>query len=142
MLTRFSFFVAMLAFGLVACEGPAGPMGPVGPRGETGAQGPQGRSGIAAFTLIEETLDDDEWNVEFNSYYLNDSRIQPITVAGVYVKQFYTNTGDPYYTPFSEWVKENTSVIVLYQVLSGGIRFFDPSERLEHEIVVIAVTGQ
>ena len=34
MLTRFSFFVAMLAFGLVACEGPAGPMGPVGPRGD------------------------------------------------------------------------------------------------------------
>ena len=30
MLTRFSFFVAMLAFGLVACEGPAGPMGPMG----------------------------------------------------------------------------------------------------------------
>ena len=63
MLTRFSFFVAMLAFGLVACEGPAGPMGPVGPQGETGPpKGPQGRSGIAAFTLIEETLDDDEWN--------------------------------------------------------------------------------
>ena len=142
MLTRFSFFVAMLAFGLVACEGPAGPIGPVGPRGETGAQGPQGRSGIAAFTLIEETLDGDEWNAEFNSYYLNDSRIRPTTVAEVYVKRFYTNTGDPYYTPFSEWVKENTSVIVLYQVLSGSIRFFDPSERLEHEIVVIAVTGQ
>ena len=36
MLTRFSFFAAMLAFGLVACEGPAGPMGPVGPQGKTG----------------------------------------------------------------------------------------------------------
>ena len=34
MRTRFSFFVAMLAFGLIACEGaPAGPMGPVGPQG-------------------------------------------------------------------------------------------------------------
>ena len=39
MLTRFSFFVALLAFGLVACEGPAGPMGPVGPQvAATGAQ--------------------------------------------------------------------------------------------------------
>ena len=136
---RFSFLFALLSFSLVACEGPAGPMGPVGPRGETG---PQGRSGIAEFTLIEEILDDDEWNAEFNSYYLNDSRIRPTTVAEVYVKRFYTNTGDPYYTPFSEWAEEKTSVIVLYQVLSGSIRFFDPSERLEHEIVAIAVTGQ
>lgn len=135
----FSFLLALLSFGLVACEGPAGPMGPVGPRGETG---PQGRSGIAEFSLIEEILDDDEWNAEFNSYYLNDSRIRPTTVAEVYVKRFYTNTGDPYYTPFREWVEENTSVIVLYQVLSGSIRFFDPGEQLEHEIVAIAVTGQ
>ena len=36
MLTRFSFFVAMSASGLVACEGPAGPMGPAEPQGETG----------------------------------------------------------------------------------------------------------
>lgn len=136
---RSPFLFALLSFSLVACEGPAGPMGPVGPRGETG---PQGRSGIAEFTLIEEILDDDEWNAEFNSYYLNDSRIRPTTVAEVYVKRFYTNTGDPYYTPFSEWVEENTSGIVLCQVLSGSIRFFDPSERLEHEIVAIAVTGQ
>ena len=54
MLTRFSFLLVMLTFGLIACEGPAGPMGPVGPQGEPG---PQGRSGIAEFTLIEETLD-------------------------------------------------------------------------------------
>ena len=33
MLTRFSFFVALLAFGLISCEGPVGPMGPVEPQG-------------------------------------------------------------------------------------------------------------
>ncbi len=84
MLTRFSFFAATLAFGLIACEGP---MGPEGPRGATGVRGEQGRSGIAAFTLIEGTLGDDKWNAEFNSYYLNDSRIRPTTVAEVYVKR-------------------------------------------------------
>ncbi len=35
-LTRFSFFVALLAFGLITYEGPAGPIGPVEPQGKTG----------------------------------------------------------------------------------------------------------
>ena len=51
MLTRFSFFAAMLAFGLVACGGPAGPMGPVGPQGPQGEIGPP-REG----TIIERQL--------------------------------------------------------------------------------------
>ena len=33
---------SLLAFGLVACEGPQGPMGPPGPQGEQGPPGPQG----------------------------------------------------------------------------------------------------
>ena len=35
-------FIPLLAFGLVACEGPPGPMGPPGPQGEQGPPGPQG----------------------------------------------------------------------------------------------------
>ena len=40
MLTRFSFFAVMLAFGLIACEGLTGSMGPVGPQGPQGETGP------------------------------------------------------------------------------------------------------
>ena len=38
-------FIPLLAFGLVACEGPPGPMGPPGPQGEQGPPGSQGPEG-------------------------------------------------------------------------------------------------
>ncbi len=80
MLTRFSFFVAMLAFGLVACEGPAGPMGPAGPQGPQGEIGPP-REGIII-----------EWKLSISSYdedgniFIEDDRITPTTFRALYLK--------------------------------------------------------
>ncbi len=37
--------VGVLAFMLIACQGPAGPMGPQGPQGERGGQGSKGEQG-------------------------------------------------------------------------------------------------
>ena len=130
--------LAILTLSLAACEGPAGPTGPQGERGE---QGEQGISGITAFTLIEEYLDDDEWNEEFDSYYLRDPRIQPATVAGVYVKSFYTNTGEAYYMSILDWLLvEDPSDPVIVQVLSGSVRFYDPDQLLRNEIAAVAIT--
>ena len=142
---------------LLACvEGPMGPAGERGPQGDQGERGEQGerglrgfdgadgrdgRDGISSFTLIEEYLDDDEWDGEFNSYYLRDPRIQPETVAGVYVKRFYTNTGDAYYMSVLDWLLvEDPSDPVIVQVLSGRVRFYDPDQLLQNEIVAVAIT--
>ena len=139
---------------LLACvEGPMGPAGPQGERGEKGEKGDRGergfrgsdgvdgKDGSSAFILIEEYLDDDEWNEEFGSYYLRDPRIQPETVAGVYVKSFYTNTGEAYYMSILDWLLvEDPSDPVIVQVLSGSVRFYDPDQLLRNEIAVVAIT--
>ena len=127
--------------------GPAGPQGEQGVQGERGERGPQGISGITTFTLIEERLDDGEWEEDLNSYYLRDSRIQPETVAGVYVKRFYTNTGQAYYMSILDWLLaedlENYRVDgdpVIVQVSSGLVRFYDQDQLLRNETVAVAIT--
>ena len=86
MLTRFSFFVAMLAFGLIACEGPAGPMGPAGPQGAQGEIGPQGetgppREGIIIERQLSRSLYDADGNI-----FIEDDRITPTTFQALYLK--------------------------------------------------------
>ena len=90
MLTRFSFFVAMLAFSLVACEGPAGPMGPVGPQGEIGPQGETGppREGIIIERQLSRSLYDEDGNI-----FIEDDRITPTTFQALYLKAAFPNLG-------------------------------------------------
>ena len=96
MLTRFSFFVAMLAFGLVACEGPAGPMGPMGPMGPQGLQGeigPQGetgppREGVVIERQLSRSLYDEDGNI-----FIEDDRITPTTFQALYLKAGFPNLG-------------------------------------------------
>lgn len=137
-------FWLVLCITLAACEGPIGPVGPQGEKGDKGERGERGLRGEnarTAFVLIERFFDDDAWNEEFNSYYLNDFRIQPTTVVEVYVKKHYTNTGDAYYLPMLDWLlDEDPSVPVMVQVSSGHVRFFDPRRTLRNEVVAVAVT--
>ncbi len=136
--------VLLIGASFAACEGP---MGPVGPQGEKGEKGDRGESANSPFILIEMRLNEDAWNEEITSYYLRDPRIQPTTVAEVYVKRFYTNTGDAYYLSILDWLLvedlagysvDNDPVIV--QVSSGQVRFYDPDRRLRDEIVAVAIT--
>lgn len=132
--THITFSIAALLL-IVACEGPVGPMGP---RGERGLRG---ESGISAFVLIEEYLNDDAWNEEFTSYYVRDYRIQPTTVAGVYVKKFYTNTGAAYYLSLLDWhLTEDPNDSAIVHVSSGRVRFYDPEQVLRNEVVAVAIT--
>ena len=111
---------------LIGCEGKEGPMGPPGPP--------------ATFNLIliEESFTSNDYDEDSRSFYVYDSRIKPRTVTNIFVKKFYTNTGDPYYTPISSWVAlENSRVIT--QVRDGSVRLFDPSKEMESEIVVIGL---
>ena len=140
----FSFAALLLMVAFVACEGPIGPVGPQGEKGEQGERGErgfQGESASSAFVLIEAHLNDSAWNEEFASYYLRDPRIQPATVAEVYVKRFYTNTGDAYYMSIIDWLLvEDPSDPIIVQVLAGGVRFYDPDRLLRNEIVAVAIT--
>lgn len=74
---RFSFFVTLLAFGLVACEGPAGPMGPQGPQGATGPP----REGIVIERQLSNALYDEDGTI-----FIEDDRITPTTFQALYLK--------------------------------------------------------
>ena len=142
----FSFAALLLMVAFVACEGPIGPVGPQGEKGEKGDRGERGfrgESANSAFILIDGPiyLNEDAWNEEFNSYYLRDPRIQPTTVAEVYVKRFYTNTGDAYYLSIIDWLLvEDPSDPIIMQVSAGQVRFYDPDRLLRNEVVAVAIT--
>ncbi len=87
MLTRFSFLAAMLAFGLVACEGPAGPMGPAGPQGPQGETGPP-RGGIIIERQLSRSLYDEDGDI-----FIEDERITPTTFQALYLKTALTHLG-------------------------------------------------
>ena len=138
--TRIVFSIVSLLL-IVACEGPVGPMGPQGERGE------RGESGISSFMLIEERLDDRTWEENNASYVIRDIRIQPTTIAEIYVKRFYTSTGEAYYMTMIDFLlvrdRDNFEVDVdppVVQVSSGLVRFYDPDQVLRNEIVAVAIT--
>ena len=145
---RIKLITLLIGIALTACEGPqgaTGPQGPQGPPGETGPQGspgPQGPPGTTVNSesfeviLIERTFKPEDYDGEFSSFYVDDSRIAPNNVTNVYVKAFYTNTGNAYYTPIDHWIR-NTSFVV--QVLTGRVRLFDPDQELSQTTVVVVI---
>lgn len=139
--------LALLLAVVPACEGPVGPQGPPGPQGSPGTHGEKGERGekgeSAAQAVIEHTFDSDTdgWDEEWKSYTFFDSQFQPETghLLQVWVKQFYTNTGDPYYMDFSDW--KGDSEYPIYQVREGAIRFFDPWRELEGQTVLVVISS-
>ncbi len=88
MRSSFSVLFALLAFGLVACEGPVGPMGPAGPQGEIGPQGPQGETGPPREgVIIEWSLSNSSYD-EDGSILIEDDRITPTTFQALYLTDF------------------------------------------------------
>jgi hypothetical protein len=123
------FFSAIFLF--IGCAGEDGSPGPTGPTG------PSGRTNIS---LIEVTIKTSDRDTEFSSYYIDDRRINIDSVIGVYIKQFFTNTGDPYYTPFKNWAdSQRLTDSLIMQIIQGRIRLFDPDNDLNQEIIVVAI---
>ena len=133
--------------GIVGCEGPMGPAGPQGERGEQGLQGkqgergPKGERGIESFALIEQIMNPEDYDEDFTSYYINNPQIRPSTVVEIYVKSFYRNTGDAYFTPFDSWARSHASSAV-YQITPGRIRLFDPTNALKGQTVLVVLTDE
>ena len=137
MLTRFSFFVAMLAFGLVACEGPAGPMGPAGPQGEIGPQGETGppREGIIIEQRLSRSLYDADGNI-----IIEDDRITPTTFQALYLKAAFPDLGPDAvaYMPLDYLIvyavslvpEENELETPLLVVAEGMFLIMDPNRDL------------
>ena len=134
MLTRFSFFVAMLAFGLVACEGPAGPMGPAGPQGPQGEIGPP-KEGVIIERQLSRSLYDEDGNI-----FIEDNRITPTTFQALYLKAAFPNLGSDAvaYMPLDYLIvyavslipKENELETPLLVVADGMLLILDPNRDL------------
>lgn len=125
---------------LTACEGKQGPIGPAGPQGGQGPQGERGPRGDVDIVLIEKTFVENDYDEDFSSFYVNDFRIDADSVVGIYTKAFYTNTGDPYYTPVKTWADSRfVTDLFVVQVSTGRVRFFDPNKDLVQKTVIVAV---
>ena len=140
MRTRFSFFVAMLAFGLIACEGPAGPMGPAGPQGAQGEIGPQGetgppREGIIIERQLSRSLYDADGNI-----FIEDDRITPTTFQALYLKAAFPDLGPDAvaYVPLDYLLVSAVSIVpeeneletpVLF-IVEGLLLIIDPNRDL------------
>ena len=126
---------------LLACEGPAGPTGPAGPPGAQGPKGEVGESGTTESSLIEFTLGREHYDDENDRYVVRDEKIAPDTVIEVYLKGFFSDTGDPYYIPFETYAGESS---VYYGVAEGAILIYGSLGDLEDlagEIFAVMVTG-
>ena len=128
--------LGLLSVTLIACEGPMGPGGRPGPRGRTG---PAGAPSPAGF-ILELIASEDAWEVNGwpTSYVFYNEAITTPRVIEVYLKKYYTNTGDVYYEPLDHWIRlyrKNVSI----QLIDGGIRFWDPDKTLQNQIIVISL---
>ena len=134
MLTRFSFFVTMLAFGLVACEGPAGPMGPAGPQGPQGEIGPP-KEGVIIERQLSRSLYDEDGNI-----FIEDNRITPTTFQALYLKAAFPDLGPDAvaYMPLDYLIvyavslipEENELETPLLVVAEGMLLILDPNRDL------------
>ena len=124
MLTRFSFFIAVLAFGLVACEGPAGPMGPQGPQGETGPRGEIGppREGIIIEQRLSRSLYDEDGNI-----FIEDDRITPTTFQALYLKAAFPNLGP-----------DAVAYVPLDYLIVSAVSIIPEENELETPVLVVA----
>ena len=121
MLTRFSFFVAILAFGLVACEGPAGPMGPVGPQGPQGETGPP-KEGIIIEQRLSRSLYDEDGNI-----FIEDDRITPTTFQALYLKAAFPNLGP-----------DAVAYVPLDYLIVSAVSIIPEENELETPVLVVA----
>ena len=122
MLTRFSFFVAMLAFGLVvACEGPAGPMGPQGETGPRGEIGPP-RAGIIIEQRLSRSLYDEDGNI-----FIEDDRITPTTFQALYLKAAFPNLGP-----------DAVAYVPLDYLIVSAVSIIPEENELETPVLVVA----
>ncbi len=134
MRTRFSFFVAVLAFGLVACEGPAGSMGPVGPQGPQGETGPP-REGVIIERQLSRSLYDADGYI-----FIEDDRITPTTFQALYLKTAFPNLGSDAvaYIPLDYLIvsavslvpEENESETPTLAIVEGMLLIADPNRDL------------
>ena len=134
MRTQLFFFVAMLAFGLVACEGPAGPMGPVGPEGSQGETGPP-REGVIIERQLSRSLYDADGNI-----VIEDDRITPTTFRALYLKTTFSNLGSDVvaYIPLDYLIVFSVSLVPeedeletpLLTILEGLLLIADPNRSL------------
>jgi len=111
----------MLAFGLVACEGPAGPMGPVGPQGPQGEIGPP-REGIIIEQRLSRSLYDEDGNI-----LIEDDRITPTTFQALYLKAAFPNLGP-----------DAVAYIPLDYLLVFAVSIVPEEDELETPILVVA----
>ena len=124
----------MLAFGLVACEGPAGPMGPVGPQGPQGETGPP-REGIIIEQRLSRSLYDEDGNI-----IIEDDRITPTTFQALYLKAAFPDLGPDAvaYMPLDYLIvyavslvpEENELETPLLVVAEGMCLIMDPNRDL------------
>ena len=121
MLSRFSFFVAMLAFGLVACEGPAGPMGPQGPQGLQGEIGPP-REGIIIEQRLSRSLYDEDGKI-----LIEDNRITPTTFQALYLKAAFPNLGP-----------DAVAYVPLDYLIVSAVSIIPEENELETPVLVVA----
>ena len=121
MLTRFSFFAAMLTFVLVACEGPAGPMGPVGPQGPQGEIGPP-REGIIIEQRLSRSLYDEDGNI-----LIEDDRITPTTFQALYLKAVFPNLGP-----------DAVAYVPLDYLIVSAVSIIPEENELETPVLVVA----
>ena len=134
----------IVALLLAACEGPMGPQGEQGPMGRTGPSGPSGPSGPkgpvgergpGSVQVYNYTFNEREFVEEDKSYYILDRAIKP--PVSIWVQQYFSNTGDLYYTEFDEW-KEH-GIYPYWQVLENGLRFIDPYDELKGVTIIIFI---
>ena len=86
------------------------------------------------------TFATDDYDEEFSSFYIRDRRIDANSVIGIYIKSFYSNTGDAYYTPIKMWADSKFfSDNLVVQILENQVRFFDPNENLARQTLVVAI---
>lgn len=76
---------------------------------------------------------------------MKDERLRPETVIQVYVKHFYTDTGEPYYTPFDdfvEWRRYSSNIVYTVDETEGGrLVVYDARQDLAGETLAVMVTG-
>ena len=118
MLTRFSFFLAMLAFGLVACEGPAGSMGPQGLQGEIGPP----REGIIIEQRLSRSLYDEDGKI-----LIEDNRITPTTFQALYLKAAFPNLGP-----------DAVAYVPLDYLIVSAVSIIPEENELETPVLVVA----
>lgn len=139
--------LGMLALVLLGCEGPtgpAGPLGPTGPKGDAGAAGQRGPAGppgyVQDFTIIEKQLLAADYDTQNRSWFVMDFRLHIGNIVGVYVKRFYTTTGEVFYTPWGDSSWEDVDwTLVTVQIGTGFVRVADPLRQLELQIIAIAI---